>query len=407
MKERIKVKDIWDIIADVLDHQDVRTLSHSSRWLRGVMSAHPNGYLHVRLPERRSSQYLQDKLEDALGHADRAGRRVEIVVAPDAIAQDRLLGDRILSRMTGSSERLVGLHITLPLGPESKLCGVVQNAPNLRALDVSFQHDWYAKVDLVGTDSMTDPVPPLDLSEMFHPEPQALRHLSITCQRTPITLPTNLGILRGLRSVELCAAGENNDWPADWRAAVSALAAYIPTLNVQLLDVDIEKVDISPLLHGLGNGPLVVAFPETCVAPLYFMVSTADGSVVRRLQWGWGDDQEGLTPRIYAQLAPVANQIEVAHIDCMDLVRGDAPENQPLLSNLRHILVHSTFDNSDALESDTERALGYKRQLMDAAVGFLRCGSGTQVAVWCPHCFNLDAHLDIYAMANGTPRPSA
>ncbi|EJD50350.1 hypothetical protein AURDEDRAFT_160252 [Auricularia subglabra TFB-10046 SS5] len=69
-------------------------------------------------------------------------------------------------------------------------------------------------------------------------------------------------------------------------ATVSSLAEHVPTINVQIQSANVEKVNLAPLLRGLGGGPLHVAFPDTRTAPGHVMISNADGSVVRRLRWG-------------------------------------------------------------------------------------------------------------------------
>lgn len=280
----------------------------------------------------------------------------------------------------------------------SQLCSAVQTAEALRALHVSFRRDAHNNA------------------------PVAAPPLSIISEDHPVVLPTaNVGELRGLQYVQLCGRGVAGGWPAGWKDAISRMAAYVPTMNVRLQSVDIANVDVAPLLHGLGTGPLLVAFPDTCLAPGHFMVSTEDGSIVRRLRWGWGDAAEGLTSHIYSTLVPVAAQIVVAHIDSTALGIAEPPETRPPLLSLRKIVVHAImgpFDTDDVdldAETPAERAARldaggprHKQLLEESANDFFDYG-GREVRLdfWCEHCGNLDAiPEDVRARATATPGPS-
>lgn len=90
-QDRKSVPDVWLLIADLVSQQDIRTVSHTSRWLNKVMARHPLGYIVARI-RGTTPQGSAAILYAALKHADTTNRFIDIVAAPDAFPHDDQLG---------------------------------------------------------------------------------------------------------------------------------------------------------------------------------------------------------------------------------------------------------------------------------------------------------------------------
>ncbi|EJD35560.1 hypothetical protein AURDEDRAFT_175358 [Auricularia subglabra TFB-10046 SS5] len=385
--------EMWAHVADYLTRDAVLSAMRTAARLREPISRRRPGYLEIYLPPN-APQTCTSRLATALDYADEADRTVYVMGSPHAIAGDVRLGQTLLERMDASKTRLIGLNITLPLALAPRLGDLVLKLERLQALHISFQRHW-------GNNGNA-----LDLSHLLATKPPALRHVSLVCEWHPVTLPVDFIGFHDLQSVLLCGKTVDGAWPADWAATVASLAEHVPAINVQIQGAGVRKVDLAPLLRGLGGGPLHVAFPDTCAAPGYVMISNEDGSVVRRLQWGHGDAEDGLTGNIATQLGPVAVQVAVVHIDSVAM--DEILIQQPAFPNLGRIVVHSLMGPNDTeeldLDSETakERAerldCGWKEMGFGSAnefIDYVRRAFGStdavRVELWCSHCGNLNA----------------
>ncbi|EJD35576.1 hypothetical protein AURDEDRAFT_175375 [Auricularia subglabra TFB-10046 SS5] len=407
IQEPMPLIEMWQRVADFLDREGVRSLSFTTPWFRNAVSGHVKGYFSLNIPAPTYRNRLTE-VSSALDYADRAMLCLDVVAVRGAIQR---IDQALLERIAKSSDGCVGIDLDLPLDLLPHLDNLVRRATRLRSLHI----------DITGWD--VAPFPKLDFSRLLQHAPTFLTHFSLVCEGRNFSLPDNLNAFTRLRSVQLSGEAINGKWPEDWKAAVSSLGDRVSVLNIRISSDNVDEVELTPLLRGLGNRPLHVAFPDTCEAPGQFMVSTADGSFVRRLRWGDGDATEGLTVNIAMRLAPVAAQVVAVHIDSRGV--REIIAQPPMFPNLGSIVVHTFIGPEDtedldlAVETAEERAerlaLAWEDEGYDSPDAFIEdvrkiSGSIDEVRVdlWCQLCGDMNAFPpELSGRATATPGPSA
>ncbi|EJD35579.1 hypothetical protein AURDEDRAFT_175378 [Auricularia subglabra TFB-10046 SS5] len=395
-----------EVVATVLNYlpqRDVLQVCATSRSLRRIGVTHANYYACVKLwPPRHgrsTSECLHEferRLKDLDGMA--APPRLHIVVPQDALNDSNVaVALQVLYLIEARLTRLVGLKLYLPRVADKKLVGMLKRAAlhNLRALHIVLMQPAVPNATR------------LDFKELLDGELPQLRHLTISCHDDEFELPAGLPALRALETIHLRSNSSKRKWPRLWYLIFPTTCIPIMTLHISPAHAD-ARIIIGPLFYKLC-GPLAISFPNSCPSLWTFTVSTADGSIRRRLEWsdaiGKRDD---IVRSICWQLQFIAERVSHIDIDYEDV--DILIESPSVFSGLRSVHVHAweATEESEILgpDEDFEDLLCGERSAFEEMVVSAICPDANNppaFSFWCDSCGTADE----LSVGSSTPGPDA